>query len=68
VLLRQPEHVVSAVGADLQRVQRQAQVVDRARRRRQVVDEVHPLVDEERLGEVVLDEREVIRADVMDVL
>ena len=38
--LGDPEHVVGAVGADLERVQRQPQVVDRARRRGEVVDEV----------------------------
>ena len=59
--LRQAEHVVGAVGADLERVQRQAQVVDRAGRRGEVVDEVDRLVDVERLGQVVLQEGEVAR-------
>ena len=68
VLLRQAEHVVGAVGADLERVQRQPQVVDRARRRGEVIDEVDRLVDEERLGEVVLDEEVAVVADVLDVL
>ena len=43
--LREAERVVRAVRADLERVQRQAQVVDRARERREVVDEVDRLVD-----------------------
>ena len=68
VLLRQAEHVVGAVGADLERVQRQAQVVDRARRRGHVVDEVDLLLDEQRLGDVVLEEPELGRLDVLDVL
>ena len=42
------EHVVGAVGADLERVQRQPQVVDRARRRGEVVDEVDVLGDRRR--------------------
>ena len=52
VRLGQPERVVRAVRADLERVQRQPQVVDRRRRRREVVDEVDRLVDEERLDDV----------------
>ena len=52
VLLGQPERVVGAVGADLERVQRQPQVVDRRGRRGEVVDEVDRLVDEERLDDV----------------
>ena len=54
VLLGQPERVVRAVGADLERVQRQPQVVDRRRRRGEVVDEVDRLVDEERLDDVLV--------------
>jgi hypothetical protein len=60
VLLGQPERVVGAVGADLQRVQRQAQVVDRRRGRREVVDEVDRLVvDEVGLDDVELQEPEL---------
>ena len=57
--LREPERVVRAVRADLERGQRQAQVVDRRGRRGQVVDEVDRLVDEVRLDdvEVPVDER-----------
>ena len=46
MLLRQPKRVMRAVGADLERVQRQPQVVDRRRRRGEVVNEVDRLVDE----------------------
>ena len=49
VLLGEAERVVRAVGADLQRVQRQAQVVDRRGGRREVVDEVDRPLDEVRL-------------------
>ena len=47
-----------AVGADFERVEGQAQVVDRAGGRGEVIDEVDFLVGEERLGQVVEDERE----------
>ena len=57
MVLGEPERVVRAVGADLERVQRQPQVVDRRRRRGEVVDEVDRLVDEERLDDVVVHER-----------
>jgi hypothetical protein len=50
--LGQAERVVRAVAADLQRVQREAQVVDRGRRRREVVDDVDRLVDEVGLDDV----------------
>ena len=66
--LGQPERVVGAVGADLERVQRQAQVVDRAGRAGEVVDEVDAPVDLEMLGHVVIEEDEVAVADVLDVL
>ena len=46
--LREAEGVVGAVRADLQRLQRQPQVVDRARRAGQVVDEVDRFVDRRR--------------------
>src|SRR4051794_2615465 len=65
--LGQPQRVVRPVRADLQRVQRQAQVVDRRRRRGQVVDEVDRLLDEVRLDDVGLHEHELRRADVLDV-
>ena len=67
VRLGQAERVVRAVRADLQRVQRQAQVVDRRRRRGEVVDEVDRLVDEVRLDDVALEEHELGHADVLDV-
>src|SRR6266542_4355568 len=66
--LGQPEGVVRAVRADLQRVQRLAEVVDRAGERRQVVDDVHGLVDLQVLDHVVVDEAEGIIAQVLEVL
>jgi hypothetical protein len=67
VLLREAERVVRAVGADLQRVQRQSQVVDRRGRRGEVVDEVDPLFHEVRVDDVQVQVDEVVRADVLDV-
>ena len=67
VVLGQPERVVRAVGADLERVQRQPQVVDRRGGRGEVVDEVDRLVDEERLDDVLVEQDEIGRADVLDV-
>ena len=67
MVLGQAERVVGAVGADLERVQRQPQVVDRRRGRGEVVDEVDRLVDEERLDDVLVQERELGHADVLDV-
>jgi len=58
----EPERMVRAVRADLQRVQRLAQVVDRARERRQVVDDVDGLVDLHVLGHVVVDKQERVVA------
>ena len=65
--LREAERVVRAVRADLQRVQRHAHVVDRARERGEVVDEVDGLVDLELLGHVVVQEEELVAAQVVDV-
>ena len=48
-------------------MQRLAQVVDRARQRGEVEDEVDRLVDLDVLDHVVVDEREVVVADVLDV-
>ena len=48
------------VGADLQRRERRAQVVDGARQRGEVEDEVDLLVEVDRLDHVVVDEREVV--------
>ena len=67
--LRQAEHVVRPIGADLERVQRQAQVVDRAGRAREVEDEVDALIDEEGRGDVVVDEEELVAVvQMFDVL
>ena len=52
----------------LQRVEREPQVVDRARERGQVVDDVDGLVDRDLLRHVVVDEREAVAAEVLDVL
>ena len=65
--LREPERVVRAVRADLERVQRHAQVVDRARERGEVVDEVDGLGDLDVLGDVVVEERERVAPKVLDV-
>jgi hypothetical protein len=65
--LREAEGLVSPVRADLQRVERLPQVVDRARERGQVVDDVDRLVDLEVLDHVVVAEDEVLVADVLDV-
>ncbi len=67
--LREPECVVRPVGADLERVQRQPQVVDRAGEGREVVDVVDRAGDLDVLDEVVIDELEFRGArDVRDVL
>ena len=67
VRLGQAERVVRPVGADLQRVQRQAQVVDRRGGRGEVVDEVDRLVDEVRLDDVEVQVTNFAVADVLDV-
>ena len=67
MLLGEPERVMGAVGTDLQRVQRQPQVVDRRGRRGEVVDEVDRLIDEVRLDDVEVHMDEVVAADVLDV-
>ena len=51
-----------AVRADLQRRERRAQVVDRARQGGEVEDEVDRLVDLDRLDDVVVEERELVVA------
>src|SRR3954469_22645496 len=65
--LGQAERVMGPVRSDLQRVQRQAQIVDRGRGRGEVIDEVDRLVDVERLDDVREHEAELRRADVLDV-
>ena len=52
----------------LERVQRLAEVVDRARQRRQVEHEVDRLLDVDPLDHVVVEEREAVVADVLEVL
>ena len=65
--LRQPERVMRPVRADLQGLQRQPQIVDRARRARQVIDEIDPLLDPDRLRQIMRDERELVLPHVLDV-
>ncbi len=65
--LRETERVVRAVRADLERVQRHAQVVDRARERREVVDEVDGLGDLDVLCDVVIEEGKRVAPQVLDV-
>ena len=66
--LGEAERVVRPVRADLQRVQRLPHVVDRARERGQVEDEVDRLVDRDVLGDVVVQEEELVAAEVLEVL
>ena len=67
MLLGESERVVGSVGADLQRVQRQPQIVDRRRGRGEVVDEVDGLIDEIRLDDVDVQVDERVAANVGDV-
>ena len=66
--LGQAERVVRAVGAHLEGVQRQAQVVDGGGRAGEVEDVVHPAFDVDELGQVDVAEVEAVVADVLDVL
>jgi hypothetical protein len=66
--LGQAEGVMGSVGADLEGVQRQAQIVDRRGRRGEVVDEVDRLIDVVGLDDVDADVEEALGvADVLDV-
>ena len=65
--LREAEGVVGAVRAHLQRLQRQPQVVDRARRAGEVVDEVDRFVDVGVLCQVERQEPECVPAQMLDV-
>ena len=67
VLLGQPERVVRPGGADLERVEREAEVVDRRGGRRQVVDEVDRLIDEVGVDDVEIQVNEFVGPDVLDV-
>jgi hypothetical protein len=66
--LGEAERVVGAVGAHLERVQRQAQVVDRGGGGGEVVDEVHRLLNGVGLDDVRLEVEELGIADVLDVV
>jgi len=68
LVLREAEGVVRPVRARLQRQQGLAHVVDRARKRGEVVDEVDGLVDLQVLDHVVVAEDELVVAQVRDVL
>ena len=59
--------MVSPVRAGLQRVERKAQVVDGARKRGEVEDDVDRLVDRDVLDDVVVEEDEGVVADVVEV-
>src|SRR5205807_448630 len=65
--LGEPQRMVGPIRPDLQRGQREPQVVDRRRGGGQVVDEVDPLVDEVRLDDVDVPMLEHAVADVLDV-
>ena len=65
--LGETERVVRAVRADLERVQRQPHVVDRACQRGEVVDEVDRLLDLDVERDVVVAEVEGLVAQVLDV-
>src|SRR6266545_3389274 len=56
------------VRADLERMERLAEVVDRARERRKVEDEVHRPLDVDRLRDVVVQEVEAAVANVLEIL
>ena len=57
-----------AVGADLQGRERQAEIVDRARRACQVVHDVDGLGDLEMLRDVVVQEHEALAPEMLHVL
>ena len=65
--LGEAERLVGAERADLQRRNRQLEVVDRARRARPVQHEIDRPLDIDVVGDVVLDEREVTVDEVRDV-
>jgi hypothetical protein len=65
--LRQPERVVGSLRADLQGLQRQPQIVDRAGRARQVIDEVDRLLDPDRHRQIVRHKHQLLRPHVLDI-
>ena len=65
--LRESQRLVGAERADLQRRNRQLEVIDRARRARPVQHEVDRPLDVDVIGHVVLDEREVAIDEMRDV-
>ena len=65
--MRQAQRLVRPQRADLQRRNRQLEIVDRARRAGPVQHVVHRPVDVDVVGDVVLDELEVAIGEVRDV-
>jgi hypothetical protein len=66
--LRETERVVGPVRADLQRLERQAEIVDWARGTRQMEDQVDGLVDLEVTCQIVIEEFEGLTAKMLDVV
>src|SRR5262249_9054569 len=67
LLLRQPQRLVGPERPDLERRNRQLEIVDRARRTGPVEYGVHRPFDVDVVGDVVFDEEEVARRQVGDV-
>jgi hypothetical protein len=67
LLLREAERLVRAERADLERRNRQLEVIDRARGARPVEDNVDRTLDVDVVRDVVLDEGEVAVREVRDV-
>ena len=65
--LGEAKRIVGAVGPDLERLQRQAQVVDGTRRAREVIDEIDGLRDLDVLRQIVWHEDERVSPEVLDV-
>ena len=59
LVLRQAERLVRAERADLQRLDREFQVIHRAGRRGEMPDVIHRAVEEDELGDILLDEFEI---------
>ena len=69
LVLRQAERLVRAERADLERLDGNFQVVNRAGRRGEMPDVIHRAVEENKLGDVLLDELEIpVAAEVRDVV
>jgi hypothetical protein len=67
--LGKPEAVMRSQGADLQRRDRMAQVIDGTGGRREMQNDIHRPVDFDRVGDIVPDEREAgVGAKMLDIL